>query len=97
MLLAGWVCGTTFLEERLPRANARIYELRKAGYYVDRRRCANPQHSHRTHQWEWTIVAVPDLAEGEPCPDCGGRLGHTSACRYQALVEADGQLFGGVL
>lgn len=59
-LTRGWTCGVTLLEEeRLPRASARIHELRLDGWYVERRRCANPSHKHRTAQWEWRIDRMP--------------------------------------
>lgn len=95
MLLEHWTCGTTFLNARLPRYTARIYELRKAGYYVDRRKCANPSHSHESPQWEWRILAAPGYAEGDPCPGCGSKLSHVSTCAYRDLVEAEGTLFVG--
>jgi len=94
MLLDGWTCGTTFLTNYLPRANARIYELRQDSYYIPRRRCQNPSHHHETLQWEWRCEAVPAKPEGEPCEACGGILAHVSTCQARELETADGTLPG---
>jgi hypothetical protein len=60
LLLQGPVCGVTFYERYLPRATARIFELRRAGYVIDRRRCSRPDHRHRSPQYEFELIALPD-------------------------------------
>jgi len=61
MLTAGWVCGVGFLTpgDGLPpilRAGARMHELRRDGWLIDRRRCQAPWHDHDAQMWEWRIV-----------------------------------------
>lgn len=53
------ICGTEFLQLHLPRATARIFELRKAGYVIQRTQCDNSQHRHLNPQWQWSLVATP--------------------------------------
>jgi len=60
MLVRGWVCGTEFLDERIPRYGARIFDLRRRGYCIVRRPCGNPQHHHRSAQDEWRLQPVRD-------------------------------------
>ena len=55
MLYLGPVCGTQFLDAHIPRYGARIHDLKKLGWEVQKRRCVNPQHAHRSVQWEWWI------------------------------------------
>jgi len=62
-LQAGPVCGTMFLEMRMPRYAARINELRNAGWHIVKRRCENPHHQHQTVQYEY-LIAQHDLFEG---------------------------------
>jgi hypothetical protein len=63
MLARGWVCGTEFLDERMPRYGARIFELRRRGCLIVSRTCGNPQHRHVSkHQDEWRLLAAPDAA-----------------------------------
>lgn len=64
LLRRGWVCGSDFLDERLPRYGARICELRQLGYMIERRQCVNPHHHHRSAQWEWRLTAEP-RADGQ--------------------------------
>jgi hypothetical protein len=59
MLRRGWVCGTEFLDERMPRYGARIYELRRRGFLIASRPCADPQHRHASRQEQWRIIAEP--------------------------------------
>jgi hypothetical protein len=59
MLRRGWVCGTEFLDERMPRYGARIFDLRRRGFVIVSRWCVNPQHQHRSRQEEWRIIAEP--------------------------------------
>lgn len=56
-----WVCGTEFLDARIPRYSARLNELRSKGFVISDRVCANPQHryQHRSRQWEWHLVVEP--------------------------------------
>lgn len=86
LIAEGWTCGTTFLELRLPRATARLYELRQSGYVIQRRRCES--HRHGSLQWEWKLEAAPAKPEGEPCEGCGGILVHVSTCRLRQLENA---------
>lgn len=51
------VCSTTFLAEFIPRAGARIWDLRQEGYAIETRRCR--QHKHRTRQIEYRLLARP--------------------------------------
>lgn len=53
MLKAGPVCSTQFLERYIPRAAARIWELRAEGYWVETRKCR--QHKHDTPQVEYEL------------------------------------------
>lgn len=59
MLRHGWVCGTEFLDERLPRYSARICELRKRGFVIVRQPCDNPRHRHASRQDQWRLIAAP--------------------------------------
>lgn len=79
MLLDGWVCSTTFLDRRLPRATARIFDLRRQGYLISRRQCESHDW-HETTQYEWKIEAVPAKVAGESCLVCGGIQGYVSTC-----------------
>lgn len=64
-----WVCGTEFLDERIPRYSARFADLRRAGYTVIRDRCVDPAHHHfnpdsgrSSLQYRWRLAARPDQA-----------------------------------
>ena len=61
MLEAGPACGTDFLQERIPRYGARVWDLRRAGYVIETRPCSRPDHRHRTRQIEHVLVGVRDL------------------------------------
>lgn len=52
MLEQGWTCGTVFLDERIPRYGARIFEIGQ-DEYVEKRRCET--HRHNSVQYEWRI------------------------------------------
>lgn len=56
LLSEGWVCGTTFLNCCIPRYPARILELRRQGFPIERRRCEHPLHFHRSTQYEWRLA-----------------------------------------
>ena len=61
------VCGTDFLNMRIPRYSSRLSELRAEGYHIARRRCTNPRHNHRgsSVQYQWFLEASkgpPNLA-----------------------------------
>ena len=56
MLLAGPVCGTTLLNEHIPRYAARISELRRTGLNIDTRECSRHLHQHRTKQIEYVLI-----------------------------------------
>lgn len=56
------VCGTDWYRHFLPRATARIFELRRQGYVISRQRCSRPGHDHKNPQWEWSLIAVPERA-----------------------------------
>ncbi len=60
LLSEGWTCGTTFLDERMPRYGARIFDLRRRGFLIVRRPCADPSHRHESRQEEWRLIAAPD-------------------------------------
>ena len=51
------VCGTDFLEMRIPRYSSRLAELRAEGYHVGRRKCSSPYHSHGggSVQYQWFL------------------------------------------
>ncbi len=51
------VCSTTFLALFIPRAGARIWDLRQEGYVIETRRCR--QHKHRTRQIEYRLLSRP--------------------------------------
>lgn len=55
MLLQGPVCGTQFVAAYMPRFGDAIWQLRKT-YTIDKRRCRNRAHQHRSSQWEYFIV-----------------------------------------
>lgn len=56
-----WCCGLLFLDPPdngppILRYTGRIHELRKDGFYIDRRSCEHPWHQHDAQMWEWRIV-----------------------------------------
>lgn len=53
MLRSGPTCSTTFLERYIPRAGARIWELRSEGHLIETRKCS--QHRHETYQIEYFL------------------------------------------
>jgi hypothetical protein len=53
------VCSTEFLAEYIPRAGARIWDLRQEGFVIQTRRCERPGHAHRTRQIEYVLLAAP--------------------------------------
>lgn len=69
MLERGWVCGSHFLDARIPRYSAHVHELRRAGYMVERRPCEHPWHEHRSLMYEWRITARP--GQTAPLPGVG--------------------------
>lgn len=54
MLRAGPVCSTAFLGDYIPRAAARVWDLRQEGREITTRRCR--QHEHDTKQIEYVLV-----------------------------------------
>ena len=50
------VCGTRFLEAHIGRYGARVADLRKLGYQVDRVVCDDEWHGHRSRQWTYRLV-----------------------------------------
>lgn len=58
MLLVGPVCSTDFLRAFIPRAGARIYELRQAGYMIGTRPCQFSHHDHDTHQIVYELETI---------------------------------------
>ena len=60
MLEAGPVCSTDLLREYIPRGGARVWDLRRAGYAIETRRCT--QHKHRSYQIEYVLLAKPGAA-----------------------------------
>ncbi len=59
MLRRDWVCGTTFLDEGMPRYAARICELRQRGCMIARKPCNDPTHHHSSRQEQWRLMAEP--------------------------------------
>lgn len=53
MLQQGPVCSTDFLRAYMPRAGARIFELRRSGFVIETRRCQI--HDHETYQIEYVL------------------------------------------
>ncbi len=45
------VCGTRMRG----RFSARIFELRDLGHIIDKERCDDPWHGHRTVQWRYVL------------------------------------------
>lgn len=54
MLDDGPVCSTDFLRAYIPRAGARIWDLRREGLNIIKRRCT--QHTHGTYQIEYVLL-----------------------------------------
>lgn len=52
----GGVCGTTFLRNQIPRYGARLAELRRDGWVIDRRLCDKSTHYHESRQWVYDVV-----------------------------------------
>jgi hypothetical protein len=58
----GWTCGLDFLNPAdgyppILRYSSRISELRRDGFYIDRRECENRLHDHpHSTMWQWRIV-----------------------------------------
>ena len=50
------VCGTLFLEDRMPRYSARILELKEAGHNIQTRSCRHPWHTHSSKQSEFMLL-----------------------------------------
>jgi hypothetical protein len=67
-MLADWCCAVDFVNAEPPILAycARIFELRRQGFVIERRRCESPYHQHRRRSslYQWSIVARP----GEPVP-----------------------------
>ena len=55
LLRDGWTCGTVLLRCYIPRYAARILELRRQGFRVERRRCQT--HPHASAQFEWRVTS----------------------------------------
>lgn len=53
-LKLGPTCGTTFLEWRIPRYGARVYELRQEGYEIVSRPCRMHRHENPQIVYELT-------------------------------------------
>jgi len=49
------VCSTRFLEAHIPRAAARIAELRAEGYLIVTETCNDPYHNHKTRQVQYRL------------------------------------------
>ena len=50
-------CGARFLEMHIPRYSARIWELRREGYQITRRRCDVSHHAHYSRQYLYELVS----------------------------------------
>jgi len=61
MLQAGPVCSTDFLRAYIPRAAARILELRQAGYMIGTRPCKFSHHGHDSKQIVYELETVDQL------------------------------------
>lgn len=60
----GWTCGSEFasgeafgLAGPILRYSARIRELRELGWWIERRTCQHPWHSHNAPMFQWRIAA----------------------------------------
>lgn len=56
-LLDGPVCSTVLLNDGIPRAAARVHELRRSGFAIVTRRCS--QHHHGSRQIEYVLIGGP--------------------------------------
>ena len=63
MLDGGPVCSTEFLAAFIPRAGARIWDLRQEGLNIITQRCERDGHIHDTYQIEYILVQQPKQAE----------------------------------
>ena len=96
-LIEDWCCGLGFLDPSdggppILRYTGRLFELRRAGYRIDRRPCQAHDHGPTTQMWEWRLVGVPQpVNEGAPCKGCGSRLSHTSDCPVRKVAKTEGQ------
>lgn len=73
MLRAGPVCGTVFLKEHLPRYGARLWDLKKLGYEIERTRCFD--HQHVSTQYKWKLIGSPVEGAGAvTAPAAGERV-----------------------
>ena len=54
-----WVCGTEFQQNYIPEYRTRINEIRKDGFIVEARRCA--QHTHKGIMQEWGLRLAETL------------------------------------
>ena len=52
----GGVCAKDFLDERIHKYPAWVFELRQAGTDIESRSCDNKQHRHRYPQIEYRLV-----------------------------------------
>ena len=52
-MLREWTCGTEFLAAYLPRYGARIWDLKRLGYVIEKKRCT--AHQHVSIQWAWRL------------------------------------------
>ena len=50
------VCGTVFLEHKIPRYSARIADLRADGNEITTTRCNQTHHNHRTKQFLFSLI-----------------------------------------
>jgi len=63
MLRNGPVCGTTFLGAWLPTYSQRIGELRKKGYGIERIKCPNEFHRHKSQIATYVLVSDLDAVD----------------------------------
>ena len=53
------ICATTLYAQHIPRAAARIGELRGEGWDIETRTCTQGHHNHRTRQVEYVLHNSP--------------------------------------
>ena len=65
-------CGRDFMEHNIARYGARVLELRKAGYLIERSLCRKPGHNHQNRVEVYRLLAAPD-SEGQLSMAVSGR------------------------
>ena len=53
------VCAVEFLQARIPRFGGRIFDLRRAGHVIEKRKCFATSHQHQTRQVRYVLIPPP--------------------------------------